>query len=249
MDISLIVPCFNEEVNIQKGVLDKIGNYTKDHDYFSEVIISDDGSTDETKKLIKNEYLHRYPKFRLLENSHRGKAYTVISGIEKARGEYVMFTDIDLATPIEETEKMHQAMEKGYDIVIGSRNSHREGAPFVRKVMAVGFIHIRNFLIGLKGIRDTQCGFKGFKKNCALRIINNLRVFNKIKVTKESSVSAGFDLEFLFLAVRYKFSIKEVPVMWKHVETKNVNFIRDSLETLQDILRIKYYDLAGKYSK
>ncbi|PIV71217.1 hypothetical protein COW57_00755, partial [Candidatus Roizmanbacteria bacterium CG17_big_fil_post_rev_8_21_14_2_50_39_7] len=148
--ISLIIPCYNEELNIQKGVLDKIGNYVHHVPSIKEVIISDDGSTDNTKEIITKEYLPQYPLFRLLENTHRGKAQTLISAIQSAESEYVLFMDIDLATPIEEVEKMITEIEKNTDIIIGSRKSTRAGAPLARKVLAVGFIFIRNFMIGLK---------------------------------------------------------------------------------------------------
>jgi dolichyl-phosphate beta-glucosyltransferase len=115
--------------------------------------------------------------------------------------------------------------------------------------MAVGFIFIRNFLIGLKNIKDTQCGFKAFNTEKANKIIESLVVFKKTHTVKGSSVSAGFDLEFLFLATKFGHTITEIPVDWKHVETKNVNFITDSLETLIDIVEIKYYDLTGAYKK
>jgi glycosyltransferase involved in cell wall biosynthesis len=245
--ITLIIPCYNEELNIQKGVLDKIGNYVHHTPAIKEVIISDDGSTDNTKKLIKKEYLPEYPIFRLLENEHKGKAQTLISAILAAESEYVLFTDIDLATPIEEVEKMIQEIEKNTDIIIGSRNDTREGAPLTRKIMAKGMIFIRSFIIGLKNIKDTQCGFKAFRTDAAKKIINSLVVFKNTQSVEGSSVSAAFDLEFLFLASKMGMSITEIPVIWKHVETKNVNFITDTLETLQDILRIKYYAITGTY--
>ncbi len=247
--ISLIVPCFNEELNIQKGVLDKIGNYVRHIPAIKEVLISDDGSTDGSKRIIKRDYLHEYPIFTLLENEHKGKAHTLMAAIMAAKSDYVIFTDIDLATPIEEIEKMVVEIEKGTDIIIGSRNSTRKGAPFARKVMAVGFIVVRNFMIGLKKIKDTQCGFKAFNTEKARKIIQSLVVFKKTHTVSGSSVSAGFDLEFLFLASKFGYSITEIPVMWKHVETKNVNFITDSIETLIDIIEIKYYDLIGSYKK
>ncbi|KKP86988.1 MAG: Glycosyl transferase family 2 [Candidatus Roizmanbacteria bacterium GW2011_GWA2_35_8] len=162
MSISLIIPCYNEQSNIQKGVLDKIGNYTQNNPSFFEVIIVDDGSSDDSKKIIKTKYLKNFPKFRLIENNHQGKAFAVIAGIEKAKGEYAMFSDIDLATPIEEAEKLYKEIKNGYQVIIGSRNSTREGAPILRKIMAKGLIVIRNLIIGLKGIKDTQCGFKLF---------------------------------------------------------------------------------------
>lgn len=248
MNISLIIPCYNEETNIQKGVLDKIGNYTKEDDRFPEVLIVDDGSSDASKEIIKKRYLTLFSKFRLIENTHNGKAYAVITGIQQAKSAYIIFSDMDLATPIEEVEKLIEYAQNGYEIVIGSRNRNREGAPLTRKVLALGFITIRNLMIGLKGIRDTQCGFKMFKTEPARQIIERLRVFNKNHVIKTPSVTAGFDLEFLFLAAKLNLGIKEVPVTWRHVETKRVNFLKDSLETIGDICRIKMYDLTNQYA-
>lgn len=247
MKISLVVPCYNEEANIQKGVLDKIGNFVLNDERFSEVIIVDDGSTDSSKEVIKNKYLKTYKKFSLIENSHQGKAFAVLTGIKRAKGDYVMFTDIDLATPIEEAEKLIAKIKGGGQIIIGSRNTNREGAPLLRKIMAKGFIVIRNIIIGLRGIKDTQCGFKLFERRAALKIIDKLQVFHDKRIAHDSSVSAGFDIEFLFLGQKLGYKITEVPVVWRHVETKNVNFIRDSLETLEDIFRIKVLDLQRKY--
>ena len=247
MRISLIIPCYNEEVNIQKGVLDKIGNYTFKDEKFIEVIIVDDGSSDSSKIVIKNKYLKTYPKFRLIQNSHQGKAFAVLTGIKQAKGDYVIFTDIDLATPIDEVEKLISKIKDGGQIIIGSRNNSRKGAPILRKIMAKGFIVTRNIIIGLKGVRDTQCGFKLFEKRAALKIINKLQVFHNMRIAKGSSVSAGFDIEFLFLGQKLGYKIIEVPVIWRHVETKNVNFIRDTIETLVDIFKIKLLDLQGRY--
>lgn len=245
--ISLIIPCYNEETNIQKGVLDKFGNYTAGDSRFKEVILVDDGSTDSSQKIIQEKYVKHFPKFRLVQNRHLGKAYAIIRGIQEAKGAAVMFSDIDLATPIEEADKLIVQMDKGAQVVIGSRSGHREGAPFTRKVMALGMIFIRNYVIGLKGIHDTQCGFKLFDTIAAQDIISKLRVFKKGKKAKGSSVSAGFDLEFLFLASKLGYNIKEVPVVWKHVETKNVTFVKSSLEGLKDIFLIKWYEILKKY--
>ncbi len=246
MKISLIIPCYNEELNIQKGVLDKIGNYSKDNSYFCEVLIVDDGSVDESKKLIKDKYLKQFPKFRLVENNHKGKAFAVISGIEQAKEEYVMFSDMDLATPIEEAQNLINEALQGYRIIIGSRNS-REGAPILRKIMARAAILVQSIIIGLHGIKDTQCGFKLFEKKAALSIIKKLKVFHNNREIEGSSVSAGFDMEFLFVATKLRLNIREVLVDWKHVETKHVNFLKDSYEGLKDILLIKYYDLKHRY--
>jgi len=234
LTISLIIPCYNEETNIQKGVLDKIGNYTQNNTFFKEVLIIDDGSSDNSKKIIR-------------ENKHQGKAFAIIKGIKASKANWVMFSDIDLATPLEESEKLIAFAQKNIPIIIGSRNSQRAGAPFLRKIMAVGFIFIRNLILNLKRIKDTQCGFKLFKKSAALKIIDRLKVFHNHRQARGSSVTAGFDLEFLFLASKLNYQIVEVPVSWRHVETKNVSFLKDTLETLKDIAYIKYFDLTKKY--
>jgi len=248
MHITLIIPCYNEEVNIQKGVLDKIGNFTLSDERFSEVLIVDDGSTDDSKKIIREKYLPRFKHFKLIENSHQGKAYAVMTGIKKARNEFVIFSDIDLATPIEESTKLLTKAESGYDIVIGSRSHRRKGAPFLRRVMSYGAIYVKNIILGLYKLRDTQCGFKLFKTEAARHIIDRLKVFHPYDHSiRGSSVSAGFDLEFLYLANKLGYKIAEVPVSWQHVETKNVNFLNDSIESFKDILKIKYYSLKGYY--
>jgi len=248
LNISLVLPVYNEETNLQKGVLDKIGNYVQNKEYFKEVIIVNDGSKDLSSKIIKNKYLPEYKKFHLIESRHMGKAAAIITGIQKVHSEYVMFSDIDLATPIEESEKLIDSIKEGFDIIIGSRKTRRKGAPILRKIMAFGAILIRDMLINLNGIKDTQCGFKLFKTTTARRIIKKLIVYSHHDEVRGSSISAGFDMEFLFVAGKMGFKIKEVPVSWKHVETKHVNFFKDSYEALKDILKIKRLELNNKYN-
>jgi dolichyl-phosphate beta-glucosyltransferase len=247
MTVSLILPIYNEIKNLQKGVIDRVVHYAKHHPEIVEILIVDDGSTDQTAEIIKQDYLKELPLLRLIQKQHFGKAFAVIEGIKQARGDYALFSDIDLATPIEEADKLIKVASEGADIVIGSRSSTREGAPLTRKIMARGFMVIRNVVIGLHGIRYTQCGFKIFNREKALLIINKMHVFGIEKKITGSSVSAGFDLEFLFIAKKLRYKIVEIPVVWRHVETKNVNFVKDSLETLRDIFVIKWNDLTKKY--
>lgn len=248
MSISLIVPSYNETSNLQKGVLDKIGNYTRDDARFGEVLIVDDGSTDDSREIVKSKYLPRYEKFRLIEAPHGGKAHTVIRGIKEARGEMVFFTDADLATPIEEVEKLIDAQTRTHaDFVIGSRGATRPDAPLTRKIMAMGMIVIRSIFFGLPGIKDTQCGFKLFDRTKALTVIDRLQVFRRRTIGSQASVSAIFDLEFLFIGRKLGCTITEVPVTWRHVETRRVSFVKDVIESLIDMARLKWYELKGKY--
>lgn len=246
--VTLIIPCYNEDVNLQKGVLDRVGNFTASRSVFKEVIIVDDGSTDHSAETIKKRYLPKFSKFKLIENKHQGKAIAVITGIQEASAEYVIFTDMDLATPLEETLKIIKEFESGSTVVIGSRAGRREGAPWTRQLQSKGYSMIRNLLMGLRGIDDTQCGCKGFKTDQARMIISKLRIFTKDRKVSGPSVSAAFDLEFLFVARKLGNTIKEVPVQWHHAETKRVSLWSDSIETIRDLLQMRLYEFQGKYS-
>jgi glycosyltransferase involved in cell wall biosynthesis len=248
MTITLIIPCYNEVSNFQKGVLDKIGNYVRDDERFIEVLIVDDGSSDESREVVGKKYLKQFPKFRLVACPHRGKAPTVISGIQEAKGDFVFFTDADLATPIEEVEKLLDAQaSSSAPLIIGSRGAVRPDAPITRKIMALGMITIRTIIVGLPGIKDTQCGFKLFDRKTALNVIEKLVVFKRKTVGNQASVSAIFDLEFLFIASKLKYKIVEVPVFWRHVETRRVSFFKDVYESLTDMARLKWYEMKGRY--
>jgi glycosyltransferase involved in cell wall biosynthesis len=247
MKLSVILPVYNEEDNIKKGTIDKVLEYLTKKKWLYEVLIVDDGSSDKTIPLIKKKYLpNKY--IRIVEKHHEGKAYSVIAGIKHATGDVLFFTDFDLATPIEELEKIINEIENGNDVVIGSRSGMRKGAPLTRKILSKGMVLVRDVLVGLGGLRDTQCGFKGFKKQPALAILEKFRVFKVAKEITGPSVSAAFDLEFLFIAKKLGYKIKEVPVAWRHVESRNVSFLRDAYESMMDILRIKFYSLMGKYN-
>jgi glycosyltransferase involved in cell wall biosynthesis len=242
--LSVVIPCYNEENNIRRGVLDSVTTYLDKQPYKSEVIVVDDGSTDKSRQLIKS-YILKHPQIQLVENPHQGKAKTVITGMLMARGDNILFTDFDQATPLSEIEKLLPYL-KNSDIVIGSRNNKREGAPFSRIVMARGFMMLRNLILNL-GIYDTQCGFKVFKKNAAQTIFKKLKLYKGRKLTIGSSVTAGFDVELLYLSKKLGYRIVEVPVVWNYVETRRVSPLRDSIEGLKDLLRIKIADMSGKY--
>jgi glycosyltransferase involved in cell wall biosynthesis len=180
----------------------------------NEVIIVDDGSNDETLSLIE-KFIKSHRNFTLLKVSHGGKAAAVMAGMKKAQGNYVLFTDMDQATPLYEWEKLFPWFEKGFDIVIGSRAGVRKGAPFFRKTMAKGFMILRNVLLSL-GIEDTQCGFKAFKKDAVEKLTHTYSMYSSGRKSAGSMVTAGFDVELLFMAKEMGFKIKEVPVEWHY---------------------------------
>lgn len=243
--LTVVIPCYNEERNIRLGALENVYAYLNRQKYRWEVILVDDGSTDDSLKLLKKFILGK-TDFKLLKNKHQGKAAAVTSGVLQAKGEIILFTDMDQATPLSEIEKLLPYFKKNYQIVIGSRNSTRRGAPLSRIAMAKGFMYLRNLILNL-GIRDTQCGFKTFKKEAALAIFPHLKVFSLKRFAMGSTVTAGFDIEVLYLGKLLKYRIAEVPVEWHYQETRNVSPVKDSFESLIDLLRIRYYSLKGIY--
>ncbi len=245
--LSIIIPCYNEEVNLRLGALDKIANFLKKQKYAWEVLIVDDGSSDGSKKLV-SDFCRENKHFKLIENPHQGKAATVITGMLKATGQYILFMDMDLAVPVEEVNKLLPWFSKGFAIVIGSRRSKRAGAPMTRTLMAQGFMLLRGVILGMQDIADTQCGFKAFSKAAAQNIFHKLKLYQQAHAVTGSRVTAGFDVETLFLAQKLGYKIKEVEVTWHHVDTRRVNPIRDSIEGLLALINIRMNDIQGKYN-
>lgn len=242
--ISVVIPAYNEERNLKKGVLDEVNLYLKKYGLDYEVVVVDDGSTDSTKESVK-KFIKRNTSFKLIENSHGGKAMAVMSGMEKALGEIVLFTDMDQATPINQLEKFLPKFEEGFDIVIGSRKG-RKGAPLIRKLSAWGFSVLRAIILGLP-FSDTQCGFKAFNKKTLEKIIPKIKNEWGVLHFKGGAVNAGFDVELLYLAKKFRFKIAEVEVEWNYVDTERVQVIKDALAAIYDMFRIRINDLLGKY--
>ncbi len=242
--LSVVIPAYNESQNLNKRVLDQVVNYLDQIKLEYEVIIVDDGSTDETVELIKKS-LAKQEQFKLIQNSHGGKAMAVMTGMQQAKGEVVLFTDMDQATPINQLEKFLPKFAEGFDIVIGSR-SGRKGAPFIRKLSAWGFSILRHLILGLP-FTDTQCGFKAFDQKAIQKIIPRIKGEWGVVHTHTGAVNAGFDVELLYLAKKYGFKIAEVGVEWNYVDTERVQVIKDAAAAVYDMFRIRINDLKGKY--
>ena len=245
--LSVVIPSYNERANLQKGVLDKVGHYLSNQKYTWEVIVVDDGSTDGSVEFVE-KFVKDNPKFNLIKNNHTGKAGAVTKGVLSSNAEFILFTDMDQATPIEEIGKLLPFLQKGYDVVIGSRNSKRKGAPWTRLVMARGMMVLRTILVGISGISDTQCGFKVFRNTVAKKLFKKVfDINNGFKEISGSKVSEGFDVELLYLAQKMGYKIKEVPVNWLYVETRRVSPLKDSIDGLFDLFKIKMNSIKGIY--
>ena len=243
-NLSIVIPTYNESANIKRGVLDEVANYLNGIKTDYEVIVVDDGSSDDSVVLIK-KFISRHKEFRLIQNPHGGKANTVMTGMLAGKGEIILFTDMDQATPITQIEKFLPEFEKGVDIVIGSR-SGRKGAPLIRKLSAWGFALLRGLILGLP-FKDTQCGFKAFSKASIDKIVPKIKNEWGVVHFKGGAVKAGFDVELLYLAKKYGFKIAEVPVEWNYVDTERVQVVKDAMAAIYDMLRIRWNDLVRKY--
>lgn len=250
--ISIIIPCYNEENNLKKGVLQEVYDFLITQKFAWEVIVCNDESTDNSLKLVK-EFVSKHKNFRVLDLPHGGKPSAVWGGIKEAKYPLILFTDMDQSTPLKELNKLIPHFDQGYDVVIGSRGANREGNSFIRKLMARGFLLGRRMVL-LHNIIDTQCGFKAMRTNLAKKIFPELQFFKDKSEKKGWRVSA-FDVELLFIAQKKGSKIKEVEVEWKNEDistTKgddSVRFKRESKQMLQEIIRVISNNLKGVYDQ
>lgn len=244
--LSIIIPAYNEEANFKRGVLSKVAVFLKNFTSLHEVIIVDDGSIDSTRRLISS-FIKDKKNWRLIINPHQGKAAAVATGVKLVKGENLIFSDFDQATPLSEIEKLLPFLEKGYDIIIGSREvkgAKREKEPFHRHLMGKVFNLVVK-IFAFQGIQDTQCGFKLFKTEAAQNLFSHLQVNKPEKINQ--AFTGAFDVELLYLALKKGYRIAEIPVFWQHYKTTRVNPINDSLRMFIDVLKIRLYDLLGFY--
>jgi glycosyltransferase involved in cell wall biosynthesis len=240
--ISIIIPCYNEEKNLKRGVLKEVYDYLSKQNYDWEVLVCNDASTDNSLA-VATSLSKNYKNFKVLDLPHGGKPGAVWGGIQKAKHNWILFTDMDQSTPITELSKLIPFFDKN-DIVIGSRGAQRSGNSPFRKLMAFVFLNFRRFMI-LPKIIDTQCGFKALKTKVGLEIFPKLSYF-KEKIGSGWKVSA-FDVELLYLAPKAKYKIKEVDVIWQDEDisdskgNKANRFIKESIQMLKEIFRLKFH--------
>lgn len=238
--LSLVIPAFNEE-RVLGETLEKAHRWLESRGDAFEIVPVDDGSTDGTYR-VATEFAETHPACRPVRNSeNRGKGFSVRRGIEESRGEFAIFSDADLSTPIEETPKFLSALNEGADVVIGSRDLPNSDVqvhqPWYRETMGRVFNRIVRLLV-IRGFMDTQCGFKGFRRSAMLPLLPKLRIDRY-----------SFDVEILFVARLAGLDLREIPVIWINNEDTRVDPVRDATRMFVDLLRIRYYHISGRYGR
>jgi dolichyl-phosphate beta-glucosyltransferase len=241
--LSIIIPAYNEESRLGR-TLGRLYEYFNGRgaspDSF-EIIVVDDGSTDNTVRTAQ-EWSLKIPSVRVVSNGqNRGKGYSVRHGMLEARGRIGLFSDADLSTPIEESQKLIAAICAGNDVAIGSRGLDRSLISVrqskLREVAGMVFNGFVRLITGLPFV-DTQCGFKAFALQQARVIFEQQRIER-----------FGFDPEILFLAKRHGLQSTEIPVRWAHDPATKVSVLRDSLRMLRDLVTIRLNAVIGRYPK
>ena len=238
MTYSLVIPAYNESDRI-RPTLDKMLRYIAEQRWDAEIVVVDDGSRDDTAEVIRG-YEREHPEVRLVQNpGNRGKGFSVRNGMLHARGDICLFSDADLSSPITEAQKLLDAIAAGADIAIGSRwlraELQTERQPFYRQAFGRIFNLLLRVVLGLR-FKDTQCGFKAFRREAAQRIFPLQRIERW-----------GFDPEILFLAHRMGMRVVEVPVLWAHSEGTRLHPFRDGIRMGVEILRIRWNAWSGIY--
>jgi len=238
MTYSIVIPAYNESARLGT-TLEKVLAYVRRQGWDAEVIVVNDGSRDNTAEIVR-ALAEKNPAVRLVENpGNRGKGYSVRNGILNARGDIVAFSDADLSSPIEELPKLLDALAAGADIAIGSRwlraELQTQRQSLHRQIFGRIFNLLLRIILGLQ-FKDTQCGFKAFTRRAAQTILPLQRIERW-----------GFDPEILFLARKFGFRVDEVAVLWGHSGGTRINPLIDGARMFQEMLRVRWYDLTGKY--
>jgi dolichyl-phosphate beta-glucosyltransferase len=230
--LTLVMPAYNEGRRI--GIaLEQTLAYLERRPFASQVIVVDDGSCDDTAQIVRDLGSHTPGLCLLCNESNRGKGYSIRRGVKEATGRFVGFADADYKTPIEEFDKILPWLQEGFDVVIGSRglqDSHIEVAqPLFRRLGSRAFALVMHLLIGLPDIRDTQCGFKFFRRDAALEVFARQQVNGYM-----------FDVESLVIAEQLGYRIKQVPIRWHNDADSRYKVITGTLRNFSELMRIRW---------
>lgn len=247
--LSVVIPAYNEASRLP-GSLARVMRYMESRNYLYEVLVVDDGSDDGTGGIVE-EIAATHPHLRAIRNPHRGKGYAVRTGMLQAKGHFVLYSDADFSAPVEEIEKLLPFLEGKFDIAIGSREgagSARYDEPGYRHLMGRVFnTFVR--VVALPQFDDTQCGFKAFRREAAQTLFRGLHLYGDNAADVKGAMVTGFDVEVLYLALKWGYRVKEVPVQWYYSEGTNVSPVKDTFRMLKDILKVRYNDIRGLYRR
>lgn len=235
--LSLVIPAYNEEDIIESTLLEVI-SYLSKKKYDWEVVVADDGSTDDTAKIVEKFSKKGVKLVSLRKN--QGKGAALRRGILKSKGKYVVFSDADLSVPITTLSQVIKSLDSGNEVVIGSRRLKDSKIvvhqPWLRENLGRVFTLLTKIYLGTN-VSDFTCGFKGFTRASADGI------FSVSKLNRWA-----YDSEVMFIAKKKKFKIKEIPVTWTNRANTRVRLGMAVVTSLLDLLKIRYYDLAGRYA-
>ena len=227
--LSVVIPAFNEEERI-KATLETVHAYLSLQSYPWEVVVADDGSIDDTAKLVA-AFANVNPLVRLLSLEHRGKGWAVKQGMLAANGRYRFLCDADLSMPVEQIGRFLEQEIDGIDILVGSRElaqSRRFCEPSRRHLMGRVFnLLIR--MLALPGIKDTQCGFKLFRAETTAALFEQQTLWG-----------FAFDVEVLYLARKAELVVREVAIDWHYREGSKVRPLRDAATMARDVIKIRW---------
>ena len=237
--ISIVIPARNEEARLGLSLV-TIADYLDRENIHAEILVVDDGSTDRTARVAAEGLEGRRGRVIALEEN-RGKGHAVRRGVLEAAGRWVLMTDADLSTPIEEYARLAQAVrDHDLDLAIGSRALPDSRVEIhqhpVRETMGKTFNLLMRAMTGLD-FRDTQCGFKLLDRK------RTQPLFERMVVDR-----FAFDVELLFLSVRFGLSVREVPVIWRNSPGSRVSVIGDPLNMLWDVARVRWRFRRGLYN-
>lgn len=247
-DLSIVIPAYQEESRLPK-TLSALDDFVASGTSDIEIVLVDDGSEDATAEIMSAWCADR-PFARSLSLPHAGKAHAVKNGIMAAHRNRVLFMDADLAVPLEEVPKLLRELDGGADVAVGSRETYgasRAGESPLRRLRGRAFNWLVRSLL-IKGIRDTQCGFKAFTRQAARRIFTKTLLHAMPKPGLKGPSVTAFDVEVLFLAAYLGLEIVEVPVRWTHVRESKVRTLADPLRMTGDVLKVRLNAMTGKYS-
>lgn len=229
-DLSLILPAYNEAKTIRNTLTETV-EYIQNRRWTYEIIVAADGD-DGTRELAKDFSRGGAPVHVIGDSMRRGKGKGIRDGVLMASGEIIGFADADNKVPISEFDGLRLYFEEQYDIVIGSRavdgSRIERKQPWHRRIGSFGFGHFMHSMVGLPGIKDTQCGFKFFRGAVAQDLFRRQRIDGYM-----------FDVEVLALAQRLGYRIKEAPVVWRDDADSRLQMWSGNLQNVIDILKIR----------